>query len=434
MAISFDPRKLVGPPFKACPSCGAERFGVYNISSDSYSRRCVECWEKGEFALWPLARKVIYVDQFAISNMMKALNKAHQAHSRAAADPFWLTLFERLDRLVKLQLAICPYSDAHRHESMMTGFFEPLKRMYEQLSHGVSFDSLEAIARRQLNVALLAWLRGEAAHYDFDAERVTNGGLNEWKERFIISVSGVEYPPEVVDGIRKFRDSVHAGVRDVFEHYREVRNTDFEYWSDRERTAGGRAILQAAQLYAQRMRDIAAGIVPFSFDNVYSSNGLDHFNLILEVLKAHGTSSDELGAKIRAFLESDAFKDYPASRIGALLWAAIARNAALGQKKVPNTGMMNDINVVSTLLPYCDAMFIDNGCRGLWESIPKQHRSFADKPVFSYNTRDCFLTYLQEIEDGADPAVLACVREVYGEPRPFLTMYEEEERRKRRRQ
>ena len=60
------------------------------------------------------------------------------------------------ERVIKLQLAICLYSDAHRQESMVTDFYEPLKRMYEQLSHGVAFDSLDAIGQRQRSEALRA--------------------------------------------------------------------------------------------------------------------------------------------------------------------------------------------------------------------------------------------------------------------------------------
>ena len=89
--------------------------------------------------------KVIYVDQFAISNMMKAIDVAAEAHDRAAADPFWLALFEQLERVCKLQLAICPDSRQHFNESLVSPFFDALKRMYEQLSHGVTFESGEQI-------------------------------------------------------------------------------------------------------------------------------------------------------------------------------------------------------------------------------------------------------------------------------------------------
>jgi hypothetical protein len=356
--------------------------------------------------------------------MVKALDPANPRHADAVDNPFWFTLFERLERVVKLQVAICPYSDVHRHESMLSGFFEPLKRMYEQISHGVSFEPTDEIAHRQLHTALLAWLDDDVLHYDFNAEGVTTGGLNDWQERFIVSTAG-EYPASIVEGIRKFRDAVHAKIRTLLDQ--ELRTTaeaGFEYWLNRERKAGGRAILQAELLHTQRMQEMAAGVVPGSFENVYTSNALDQLQLIVGALRHRGTADNELRSRVLAFLESDAFKDYPASRISTLVWAAIGRAAASGQKEPPNQGMGNDVRVL-TLLPYCDAMFVDNGCRALWEKIPRRYRTPYNTRLFSYKTREQFLAYLQDIEDTADPGILASVREVYGEPRPFLTMYTE---------
>lgn len=424
MSVRFDPRDFIGPPYWRCPQCSEQTFGVYQIGAQGYSRRCRTCWTKADYPLWPLSRKVIYVDQWAISNMTKALNRAIEAHSRAAANPFWLELFEALERACKLQLVICPYSQVHRHESMLSAYYEPLKRMYEQLSHGVSFDSPEQISQRQLNTALLAWMKNERPAYDFDPERVTNGGLNDWKERYIISVRGMEYPTDVVQGIRQYRDAVTAGVRDVFKYYQSNPHSDFEYWWRHERNAGKNAIIGAARLYAERVREMAA-TGEFSLNRLYSSIGFDQYRLIMEVLRGSGVSTTDLAPRMIAFLDSEIFKDYPSSRISTLIWAAIARKAALGQKKIPNTGMMNDIVAVSTYLPYCDAMLIDNECRGLWESIPSQYRNSYSTRLYSYNTRQQFLNYLHEIEESAESAVLTCVRQVYGEPRPFFTMYEE---------
>ena len=64
-------------PFKTCPQCGAQEFGVYGVHGCMYRRRCRACWHGAEFPLWPLSRKIIYIDQFAISDMMKTLNSAH---------------------------------------------------------------------------------------------------------------------------------------------------------------------------------------------------------------------------------------------------------------------------------------------------------------------------------------------------------------------
>lgn len=424
MAFRLDPRELVTAPFRSCPNCAADEFGVYAVWSQSYSRRCRRCWHKGDFPLWRLARKVVYIDQFAISNMVKALNPACRRHEAAALDPFWLTLFERLERITKLQIATCPYSDVHRHESMVSGFFQPLRRMYEHLSQGVEFESTDEIALSQLHIALLSWLNHEAPRYDFNAETVTGGGLNDWKERFIISTSD-EPPLALVSGIRNFRQGVHAKLRLLFD--RELRSTQqigFEYWLDRERKAGGRAILQADRLRSQRLEEMTTGIMPFSPENFYESHALDQLNIIVSVLRRHGTADRDLAARVLAFLDSDEFKDYPASRIATLVWAAFSRAASNGQKEPPNQGMANDVRVL-TLLPYCDAMFVDNGCRALWEKIPGRYRAIYRTQLFSPKTRENLLAYLQRIEEDADPGVVASAREVYGEPEPFLGMYSE---------
>jgi hypothetical protein len=81
-----------------------------------------------------------------------------------------------------------------------------------------------------------------------------------------------------------------------------------------------------------------------------------------------------------------------------MLWAAIARRAALGQKRVPSSGMANDAAALCAYLPYCDAMLIDNECRALWESIPRQYRSVFQTKVFPKNTGSEFIAYLARLE------------------------------------
>lgn len=172
-----------------------------------------------------------------------------------------------------------------------------------------------------------------------------------------------------------------------------------------------------------------AGRIAFDFDNMYSSSGLKKYELIEQVLEEQEVAERDIPQRIRAFLESDAYKDFPANRITALVWAAIDQAAALGQSKPPNAGTANDIHVL-TLLSFCDAMFVDSGCRALWEKVPKRFRPpYARARLFSYNTRDKFLAYLDELEAHAEPAVLASARELYGEPQPYVTMYDDERAR-----
>jgi hypothetical protein len=54
----------------------------------------------------PHLKKVIYLDQFAISEMVKAIDTRSKAHARV--NPIWRRVFEVLERVCKLQLVVCP--------------------------------------------------------------------------------------------------------------------------------------------------------------------------------------------------------------------------------------------------------------------------------------------------------------------------------------
>ncbi len=89
--------------------------------------------------------------------------------------------------------------------------------------------------------------------------------------------------------------------------------------------------------------------------------------------------------------------------------------------------MVADVSTVSTLLPYCDAMLIDNECRALLSDIPKDHKPVFGAKVFSLNIKEEFLQYLKDIRNEASAEHLQLVEEVYGKDwlTPYRTMYVE---------
>ena len=89
--------------------------------------------------------------------------------------------------------------------------------------------------------------------------------------------------------------------------------------------------------------------------------------------------------------------------------------AASGQKEPPNQGTTTDVEPVSHLLPYCDAMFIDNACRALLLDVPRAFRPSDTEKFFSYNNRHDFLGYLRGVRDGISTDQLAAVKLLYGE-------------------
>ena len=59
-----------------------------------YIRRCIRCWLDKTIPLPAIKKRIIYLDQFVISNMMKELNAAHPTMRG-----FYHDLFSKLDRV-----------------------------------------------------------------------------------------------------------------------------------------------------------------------------------------------------------------------------------------------------------------------------------------------------------------------------------------------
>src|SRR5216684_4643050 len=148
--VRVDPRDFIGGPYEDCPTCRQHEFGILQIERNSYTRRCRSCLRMETFALPELKKKVIYLDQFVFSNIMKTLSAETPGHDRAKAEPLWRELFESLDVLCRMQLVICPDSTEHHDESLISPFFEELKHTYEHFSTGISFSPSTSIQDMQI--------------------------------------------------------------------------------------------------------------------------------------------------------------------------------------------------------------------------------------------------------------------------------------------
>lgn len=133
-------------------------------------------------------------------------------------------------------------------------------------------------------------------------------------------------------------------------------------------------------------------------------------------MRDYGVPDADLWRRLQEFLEAPTLDLVPYLHISTLLWAALARKAAVGgQRRAPNHGMMNDVKTVATVLPYCDAMFVDNELAGLLDEEPLRTNIDYDARVFSSNSRDDFLAFLRELRESLSDAYVEKVKEVYGE-------------------
>ena len=115
------------------------------ICNRHYVRRCIDCSFDESLPLPEIKKRIIYLDQFVISNMMKELDPADtNPHS------FYRPLFEKLDRLSKLQLVVCPESPIQDYESAVDPRYEKFRTVFRQLSHGISFHDATTILHAQI--------------------------------------------------------------------------------------------------------------------------------------------------------------------------------------------------------------------------------------------------------------------------------------------
>ena len=344
---------------------------------------------------------------------MKVLDPKAKGHERAAAEPFWKDLFEMLSVVCHIQLVACPDSREHQHESLTSPFYKALKHTYEHFSGGESFQDAETIRLRQVGRIAAAWLKNEPVLFDFDPESISSGRLHDWSDRIFITVDGVM--PGMVEDLRETRGRTHDGLKEVFEMWQREKKPFKEAFATekagyRESILRGR--IEESNKQQRIVLQILRGHMP-SLDEILPSRTATQL-LSLKYSFEMKVGKERAQEKLNEFLNSPAIDDAPFSIISAAMYASLATKAAAGQKEPPNQGTATDIDIVSTLLPFCDAMFMDNKCRALLQDIPREFALPYPCKVFSPNKGAEFIRYLTEIRDSATKDHLALIEECYG--------------------
>lgn len=421
----FDPRVFILPPFRGCPSCGRENtYGVLMIGATQYTRRCRECWHTDHYPLPPLGKKVIYLDQMVISHMTKVL------HPTAAAgrdiDPFWRELFEKLDVVCKMQVAICPDSATHREESAVWTHPEALRRMYEHLSNGVSFHDAPTVREAQLMEFFENWLAGRPTEpIRADSATLIRGLIDSWQERFRVTVGGLE-PEDWPERLRESRQRASEALAQLSARWRDARPFSFDDVYRQELRAIGQTMIQ---IHIQSMRDaseVMAGARPFDPEVLMPSSATGMILGIHRRLREHGVADEELWQKTVEFFNSPDIDQVPYLQISCMLFAAFARKQASGQRRPAGGGTLNDVTTVAAVMPACDAIYVDNEVAALLAEEPLRTQLDFGTRVFSQRTRHEFATYLDELREAASAEHVAAIREVYGNSylTPFTGLFD----------
>ncbi|QQR79087.1 MAG: hypothetical protein IPJ68_02320 [Candidatus Moraniibacteriota bacterium] len=423
-AISIDPRIFISEPYITCPKCSTKNFGVLIMTggNDNYTRRCTKCWYSQRFDLPVLEKHIIYLDQFAISNMMLALNA--KLGKTEKVDKFWLKLFEKLERLHRLQLIEIPDSTFHRTESKL-GKYAPLKKMYDHFSGGTTF--LDAPTIRRFQVASKFRKLGGEKDTEITKDDVLENSHGSWGGRIYVTVDS-KVDPKDVEAERNARERIADSLKATFERWQKEKGMAFPDWFKEEGLAWGKAMsqryAQALVNYGQAIENGTSAFDPSTFFEFWDEQVLVHSLITF----APGKDRHEKFMAVVNFLSSEEMLDIPFNEIAASLWAAIAHQAAHGGRKLPpNRGMASDVEMISTLLPYVDAMLVDREMAGLL-SFGDVQRKIAkyDTKILSLADKEDIFGYLDSIEAKMTPQHLKLVEEVYGKDwvKPYLEMYE----------
>jgi hypothetical protein len=398
-------------PFLDCPACNApSAFGVLSIGGNRLSQRCQKCKFIGQTILPRLNKRVIYLDQFAISNVYKI--RSGESLRPVHVHNFWVEFERRIQRAKTSHAAIFPSSDIHMDETIVSRFSSELRVEHEIFGGGASFVDSGTLNRAQEMEFAKAFMSGQPApDLQFDVDTALRGHRNDWLPNLHITVNS-DYS-SFASALRESRDRLQAAMLPLFERWQRDRPS-FGAVLKEELAAIGKARIES---YFLMWRDYIYAIECQDSDKIFNielSSGMRHATIMAQVFKDLGVQDDECLKKLVEFWSWPELIKLPFHRIGAHMYAAIATRLAAGQKRMPSPGLSNDIKAVSTYAPYVDAMFIDIECENLLNDGRLKKKLMYRSRIFSKSSSREFFAYLQDLENELSADVKQWTSFLYG--------------------
>ena len=373
---------ILGPKQKhrieTCGRCGANKTFkfvrlVENETPQSFFAQCRNCGLQCQCFLPKLSKRILYLDQFALSNL--ALASYPELKPDSTVPQFWFELLSTLNKLLRKQLIVCPDSLYQWKESQATPLYNQIKETFQYFNWDVSFREPGYIKESQIADHALLWLRKggrrEPRLKMFDA---IHGNLNHWapRWRYPNRMQPDFQPDHVQIELQRRREDLAK----VHEGWRAEAQKTYTEWFKEHIAAFGHRTLQGSYPLARRF-----------------------IRAIQNTFEGSGIPCSTVNMKVSHYLQSDCLECIPFLKLSAHLLAARARNAV--RSGPPNPGTATDFDLLATLLPYCDAMLIDRPTLGLLQQRPRLFDCYGTR-VYSYRTRQEFLGYLTDLEVAAD--------------------------------
>ena len=394
------------PPFWQCPSpkCKGEKFGVLGIHDQSYTRRCNDCDFDQTFQLPQPRKKILYLDQFAISLLVKvSLGRTPKADK-------WVKLRETIDRAIKAQAIICPHSELHERESWFDHKLgAELAKFYRRISLGRSFRSSFEIQSAQIHDALRTFEQDSTScrwprwHYFLRKDP------DVWHDLIFMNVNTDKSREKAL--AKQAKVELTSSAAELTMYFRQSNKT----FDEQYRLEVRQQATNIVQIWTRQMRKMAAcqtsqeWVEAHLFGSIYS----DTMNQIMRFYGQRGLAGEIMAERMKDFLFSSTFEEIDVVRLAAALWAGIARKVFLKEGGV-RASDSNDVEMISHYAPYCDAMLVDRRMKGLLTTNPVKNKIGLETKFFSAIDLDELIAYLNELINQVPTEVAAKAKEVYG--------------------
>jgi hypothetical protein len=392
------------PPYRKCPRCKAEAFGTLSVGGTVAEKRCAECrYSHGEI-LPDLDKRVVYLDQFAVSELYKTKTKTRRP--AAPSEQFWQDCYALANRAYLRQQVIFPFSNLHSDETIVFHSPEELRLAHEMFSGETRFENTDSIARLQEWVFAEVYLRGEGPPaLSFNVDDVLAGDRNVWLPVYHIGVNSdfSMFAP----GLRKSKATAEDSLKRLADDWVKNRAT-FDQILKHELSSYGPAMRYAVReevkrSYAAFASDDPSSVLDMSF-------GLQNRYKELAALFAKRAVP---GKDVSTFLDWRGNEQQPAHKIFAYLMAALGWRISSGQRPQLSAGILNDFTAIATYAPYVDAMFVDRQCASLLQQGRLRSELSYRARIFSMSNPQAFLDYLKALGDAASSEIRTFAHELY---------------------
>lgn len=366
-----------------CPGCGAqESFGHTGVFASHITLGCTCCQHLERIPLPQIRKKVLYLDQFFFS------------HAFRGDVPRFLDAARRIERLASLQLLVVPYSSIHEDETHLWKQHAGLTKFIKTTARGHEFVPAYVVEQTQIISSFRSWLEGGPPAYRINLDEALGAEARTWED-YVRADVGIYLGN--IDRTRALKALSVERLIALFDGWERL-TTTFEEDLQEEYTASVKKHFTEFLSYVERVR---SGDPMAWWDSSIASMVVEN---MLRVLPRDLPIQDKL-QQCDEYFRSSHYLEAPFHWIRAHIFATLKvmvkedrsyanRNKASDRLK----GFFYDVDHIATYAPYVDAILTDKPMAELVARRSVALEARYGVRVFSLNTWDDFMAWLDDVE------------------------------------